>query len=881
VTTPVPRTGREPLSRAVVAPAVIPGMQGVITSLEGALGHAATSFETLAAKTWDSAKRLGPDADKLSHDAFRSIRSASPVVHRSNPRVVLDQTQDFEQAPTNRPPLASDESGVRPNPQRGGPHLVDPVVSEPTAPTRRPPAPGALHPGLVSSLEQIRQRTVAEPAPPTPLVFEPNAAPDKHRNDFIHRLEAGGNLGGQGSGLLGGNLGSSLKSIGAQVGLMADEALSKRILATPAAAFSRKTDVNGVKHWVDKNDQHVADVAPDGKAVNGRADEVNKFLRNTSSAGRLAAGLASKGGGSLLGGVLDTVGPVAGVAGVAATLGYQGIKFVQQQREANRQYQQISGGTNIDGLRARMGEYGFDARNMLTMGSGQASALYQGVSQLGVTGNTRDQALNFATDNFRKTGLDVATSMDLINTSVKHGNTNFVALAQGLKEVGDAAKNAGTNVGDAAKVYASNLQNVQSNVTQGGASAGITADFTAATTALGNKAAGLNLTGLVDPSMAYTGAALLQQSGDPKYGKMDATTIQNQLAAGGTGSRPLAAAMGDAEMQQVLKAVPQSALDSIKSQAAALQAKNPQGKLTFDDFTSITEKAFADNHVDLNGVISMANEYIPGAGANASNIQGLFGGIATKGISLSKQVDDSLNPTGISDTSKIGGQSILKGGKTENATQIDSTTDSGFGGGSSDLAQQNVDLLTSKDNGLGYNTSVQSTDGGITTTGVDYGGKDQKVFQQYLQSVHDTGQRNQAVETLLKSGAADYSGSQFIVKTKQGDKQVGLKDLVGTYGDQVAAGDVTIASGQGQGSTLSSITGITQGTGSHSAGQDAVSGAKDVQAATGSVTIDLSDWAKKTLSISTTGNAIDNTRNTGQPTPSNPGTYNLPNASGR
>jgi hypothetical protein len=865
------RTGRGPLSAPLEPPALIPGMQGVITSLNGAAGHFTASLEQLAAKTYLTASRLGPEGAHLGQEAYQAIRGVRPP--RSNPRAPsIDQTQGFDQAPTGRPTIANDRSGIQKSPG-GAPHLVHPaVVSNPSAPSiRRARTAGIRTPAA----------TTAPAAPAAPPVFEPNAAPDKHRNDFIHRLEAGGNLGGQGSGLLGGNLGSSLKSIGAQVGLMADEALSKRILATPAATFSRKTDVNGVKHWVDQNDQHVADVTTDGKAVGGRADEVNSFLRTTSRTGRLAAGLASKGGGSLLGGVLDTVGPAAGVAGIAATLGYQGVKALQQQREANRQYQQIDGGTNISGGMARLGEFGFDAKNMFTMGGDQASALYQNVSQLGLKGSSRDQALNFATDNFRKTGLDVATSMDLINTSVKHGNTNFVALAQGLKEVGDAAKNAGTNVGDSAKIYAQNLQTVQSNVTQGGSSSGIAADSTAAITALGNKASGLNLTGLADPSQVYTGAALLQQSSDPnfaQYKNMDATTIQNQMAAGGSGARPLAAAMGDVKMQEVLKAVPQAALDSIRSQAAALQAKNPQGKLTFDDFTNITSKAFSDNRVDLNGVIAMANQYIPGLNANESNIQGFIGGVATKGINLTSQVQASNNPTKISDVSKIGGQSILKGGKTENATQTDSTTDSGLGGGSSDLAQQNVDLLTSKDNGLGYGTSVQSTDGGITTTGVDYGGKDQKVFQQYLQSVHDTGQRNQAVESLLKNGSADYSGSKFRVQTKDGPKQVGLQDLVKTYGDQVSAGNVDIVSGQGQGSTISSITGITQGTGSFSAGQAPGPGTQDVQASTGSVTIDLSDWAKKTLSISTTGSAIDNTRNTGQQTPSNPSTFDLPNA---
>jgi hypothetical protein len=211
---------------------------------------------------------------------------------------------------------------------------------------------------------------------------------------------------------------------------------------------------------------------------------------------------------------------------------------------------------------------------------------------------------------------------------------------------------------------------------------------------------------------------------------------------------------------------------------------------------------------------------------------------------------------------------------------MDSTSNSAFGSGSSDLAQQNVDLLTSKTGGLEYD-KVTTTDNGVTTTGVDYKGRDGKVFRQYLQGVHDTGQRNQAVEKLLSANSEDYSGSRFKVNTKQGPKEVGLQDLVAHYADQAAAGTVTVTQGQGQGHTLQEITGIAQGDGKYSAGQDAASGAGDVSSANGTVTIDLTDTAKSFIKVSsTTGSAVDNARTTGVSTPSNPNPVTLPRAQG-
>jgi hypothetical protein len=844
--------------------------------MEAALGALTTQLTEHAARIHLIGQKLDGEFSGVTNRAYNDILGRRPTptqTHRAGARV---ESSPYLEGDPSDYPRAVRASGVD-NP--GPTHLQgDPIFAQ----THR--AGGGVRTTRLPRSAQIgpaqSSRASSHAAPAAPEMDQPQFPtidPHSKRAEFVRAFHSARD--GLDGSSPGGGLGMSFKQIGISAALRADESLSKHILASDDAKFSIRKDVNGKHHWVDTDGNKVADVTNGGKGASGaRAGEVQDFLSSTSRRGRFAAGLAVRGGGSLLGGAAELFGPAAIGAGIAVEGTKKAIEFAQNQREANRTYQQISGGTNTSGFyssngyASRVGEKMFSLEQMGTMNGGQASALYQGVAQLGLKGSEQNDALSFATDNFRKTGLDVATSMDMISTAVKHGNTNFAALAKGVQAVGDAAKSAGTNVGEAQKVYATNFQTVTANTTQGSAAADIAKNLTVPLTSMGESMNGIDLTGMLSPGQLYRQAGLLG---------VNPATYQNQVAAGGTTGTAASASGIDKVVQQTIDGVvPAATQKKIQDQVQVLASRSQDGKPTPDQIKEVTAKVYQEDGINLDALMS-AEQNLNIQGLSMANIQGFSGAQIMGTLKLTNQNVSTQDPTGINgDPTQINGKSIMSGGRTSQATQMDSTSNSAFGSGSSDLAQQNVDLLTSKTGGLEYD-KVTTTDNGVTTTGVDYKGRDGKVFRQYLQGVHDTGQRNQAVEKLLSANSEDYSGSRFKVNTKQGPKEVGLQDLVAHYADQAAAGTVTVTQGQGQGHTLQEITGIAQGDGKYSAGQDAASGAGDVSSANGTVTIDLTDTAKSFIKVSsTTGSAVDNARTTGVSTPSNPNPVTLPRAQG-
>lgn len=890
MTAAIPRTGRDPLSGSQRQESIVPGMMGVVTESKAVLGLLNAEFQQAAAKIHLASQRIAQEADSIPRLAYTgimgqsiragvsdpnaasavaSVAAAAAPAKKSSPfRQMLatvaqnaagdEVAHDYENAEQRLVGRHRNRGGV--SDPTAAPRVEDTTPARRSVPTRR--APAGLRP------PQSRPEPEPERSP------ERQPAPRQRFMDEFHRGQS--SVGGQH-----GSLTTSLSQIGKVAGSRIDASLSRRIADSSPPQFSVADDGSGGKHWVDSDGQHVADMGANGEAVGARAGEVTSSLATTSRMGRIGNALVARGGGSLAAGLAGTAARFAGPVAAIATVAYQGIKFAEAQREENRAYQQISGGTNTSGIfdssgenSTRVGEKLFSLSQMGTMGGDQAAELYKGVAKLGLKGGTRDQALDFSTSEFRKTGLDVSTSMSLISTAVKSGNTNFVSLAAGLSKVGEAAKNAGTNVQEASDKFAETFKNVTANVTQGGAAAAIASNVNAPLRTIGESLSGVTADGTVDPNADYAGASLLG---------MDPTEVQNTISAGGTGATKLSAKMADARLQQAMtQSIPAEVQAKIRSQIKAEAAKSPDHKVGPGLVKEITVKAMTEGRVDLNRVVDAFSEAGYG-GVSLATVQQLAGASLSDntknlpGGALSQQFqqDKQENPDNITDTRKIGDNSILSGGSTDRETQSDIIGPGLVDQGQKDLSQQNIDLLDK----MGFHPIKDERTGATKTDfGMRSGSED--VYKTYLGSVHNTGQRSQAVEKLLGANSADYSNSQFIVQTKDGPKQVGLQELVATYGDQAAAGNVMIQSGEGAGQKISDITQITQGDGSFSAGQDPSKGAKDVHAAEGSVVISLQGDAAKYFQTSSSGSAINLSNQNGSPTPSNPPAYQLPSAQG-
>lgn len=655
---------------------------------------------------------------------------------------------------------------------------------------------------------------------------------------------------------------STIGQMAQAAGGRVDSALSNHIANSAGAQYSKVTQDDGTKHWVNTQGEHVADVGADGKAVGAGAGEIDHYLASTSRSGRLAGALASRGGGSLAAGLGMAAARVAGPIGIGYTVASEGIEFAQNQRESNRFYQGISGGTNASGFGQRVQEKMFDLGQMGTMGGAQASALFKGVSQTGLTGDSRNQALNFATDAFRKTGTDVETTMSLINTAVKNGNNNFQALSKGLNTVSDAAKNAGTNVGDAGKQYAENYHAVSQNVTQGGAGAQIATSLTTATARLGPAMKDVNLTPLAGPDNNTIQASLLGR---------DPTEYANTLAAGGSKAAEAASKGQQAQLTSAVKnLIPPEALAEIQQKSEAAKKENGGKTIAPEQTKQIAADAMTKYHIDPASATTVLQE-TGIQGLSQGNIQQTIGSVANGSIDLDRETHDAQHPQNVKDIHKIGDQAIEKGGETskESSAFGDKFTDAGATDQGKKDQEQNQNLL--KD--MNYTKSQTVDSQGNTVDEFDFDGKNTDAIKQYFKNVHDNGGRSAAAEKLLGKGKEDYSGAKFEVDTKKGKQEVDLKTLISDYGDQISAGTAKVKSGSAdQGKTVGEITGISEKVDPASAKNDPAKGASDVKASQGSVEIFTTDKFREYFGINPSGSAVTSGQTTGMPTPLNPPT---------
>lgn len=183
---------------------------------------------------------------------------------------------------------------------------------------------------------------------------------------------------------------------------------------------------------------------------------------------------------------------VAGPAGMALGVANQALDFMEGQRQQNAYYRQISGGGEGGAYLERGRERMFGWRMRGTMGGAQASELFRGVSELGLTGAGREQALDFAVDKFRDYGMSVAETLQLMTTALHDGSVGFNTLSQSLDRVTEAAKEAGINTAEARRAFSAQFQALTPQI-GGAAAADIATAFTANTAALGHTMAGVQI----------------------------------------------------------------------------------------------------------------------------------------------------------------------------------------------------------------------------------------------------------------------------------------------------------------------------------------------------------------------------------------------------
>lgn len=160
-----------------------------------------------------------------------------------------------------------------------------------------------------------------------------------------------------------------------------------------------------------------------------------------------AGGVAGAAGGAA--GTLARVGakaiPVVGWALAALDVVGAGLRFAQEQRAKNVQYQSIYGGANTEGFGQRLQEEGFAWGQFFTTGlqDEDARKLFKGVSSLGFRDSQRGELLDFAQKQYKNLGMSVDQSLQAIEIAARGSNTQLVGLEKALTRVSQAARVSG------------------------------------------------------------------------------------------------------------------------------------------------------------------------------------------------------------------------------------------------------------------------------------------------------------------------------------------------------------------------------------------------------------------------------------------------------
>lgn len=608
--------------------------------------------------------------------------------------------------------------------------------------------------------------------------------------------------------------------------------VGREAAAHAARALSQSTsryELRDDGKWVPAGGRRIFEGEPEPVGF-ARQRALGVATQASKAAGQIAQGAS-------LTEALPALGMIAGPATLIAGAGIKTAQFLEGQRQANVGYQQITGGPNFSltdpssGFRQRLGENAFRYSQMGVMGGDQARQLYMGVTATGLQGGERKDALDLATEQFRKTGMDVSDSIKLIDMTVRSGVTTFGTLNTALDQVSQTAKQTGQNVQESQRRYAQQLGVVQNQVTDTASAATITAGMQTELDRQGRTLSGqLDFTGLTTQQSTMLQAASLGQT-PSQYG----AAIQNDPGLLGKGMQT--------SLDRVRDAV--FGAEGIKWANAQAQKMTAQtgGKLTPGDAAELGRQMAAKGYLNVQQFMVVAAQMGLG-GVTPANVYETAAKIAVGGIRLDQSLAQSSSV--LADGGRtIGGQSIVTAADKASTPDYDAKTGQqgkmiaqAIGaGGTNDLSKQGVEYLR----------EVQGR--------FDAHGK---------VSESGTGQRSAIVEGLLKDQKA-YSDKHFRVQTGDGEKTVDFKTAFSKYRDQLERGDVVV---QETGDTVSTAVGAPgdRTNALDSAGKPAAKGAKAGDAPAGSVGIYASPELERILRFTYGGSTYaDSARRSGVP----------------
>lgn len=486
-----------------------------------------------------------------------------------------------------------------------------------------------------------------------------------------------------------------------------------------------------------------------------------KYARRFNQVATAQRAIDNFGGGRGLSGALGMITKKAGPIGLAVGVGMKIGSEFENQREENRGYQQIYGGSNTSGFAQRTSESVFSRLSMFgTMGQGQAAQLFKDVSSLGIQGDDRQAGLDFAVRNFRKSGMDTKLAVDLMTTSIRNGVKDFSDLNTSLDQVSTAARKAGVNVGEAQRAFARTFELVQSSVTAGSGAASLAGGLTAAQTALGNSVAGkLDIRGMVTNETALRRQATLLG--------MDSSAYLGGVRNGGIQFQPTLARGLTASLNQV--GTDLNSQIRTRVQQLKIDAVGKNGTLRNSDFQSFGETVQREGLMNQTDLAGLANEMSAQTGTQISSTDALSIAISAALGAPQSEITKALG------TSASG---MGMDGNTFDPRKIN---------GKKLSLSNNEDQRNALAKSMGVVFARPSSRGMVGGSGA------QGAARTYLGQVANTGTRNEYEEALVRDGG---NNKGLMVRVKSGDstKMVSYEEALSNpdYVKQVMSGSVMV-----------------------------------------------------------------------------------------
>lgn len=519
-----------------------------------------------------------------------------------------------------------------------------------------------------------------------------------------------------------------------------------------------------------------------------------------------------------------------------------GVNIYQSEREKNRYYQGMEGGSNAAGFGERLSEETFRWSRGAVMPGDMARRAFKGVTSMGYTGKSqtgqgRQDALDFVSQNYKNRGMDVEESLGFVQTASKDANVALGELSTALKEVSDTAGKAGVN----AKFMRQNFQGMLGEAIKTGAgpgSADIAGIFSSTQASYGREFQGSDMRGQLDQGYQYMIGAQYGVSAGKLQGIMRNQPGQYARMVAGSQRQAIEMILMPEKIRQIE--------DLIKKYGTSQQA------------IPAIEQEFLNNNpdVDLNVVAQSLSGGLTGVQLDNSNVMDWI-------------IQQLAGNTAAAHTQGVSGKPVAAG-NTAGATtgkqglytpSRDDTSQSGMKGVESGLSHINA--------GKGL-----------------FGPNENKAGQTYVDQMNKSGKRDPVLEALLQN-VQDPNDTKVKVATAKGDRIMSFAEAMKLFPNEMAAGKVQIVTGDQAGRSTSDIVGGNvdssrdyRGELTNQAGQKAGQSVQDYEKEHGKikkagggdvvgqrVTVDLSTEAKKLLQLMPSTN--NESQSTGYP-PFNP-----------